>query len=97
VCGFPVYSAPHVCVGTEQKKEPDMCDMCVGTEQKEPDMCVGTEQKKKPDMCDMVFLACLIPPVCQNVYGVCYRLWGRGGWFLARCWILHQIFLPQMC
>jgi len=25
VCGFPVYSVAHVCVGTEDK-EPDMCD-----------------------------------------------------------------------
>jgi hypothetical protein len=25
-----------------------------------------------------------------------FALYGVG-WFLARCWILHQLFLPQMC
>ena len=49
MCDFPVYSAPHLCGGTDQEKEPDLSDM--------------------------VFLACLIPPVCRNVYRVCY-VWG---------------------
>ena len=49
MCGFPVYSAPQICGGTEQEKEPDWSDT--------------------------VFLACVIPPVCHNVYQVCY-VWG---------------------
>jgi hypothetical protein len=32
-------------------------------------------EHKEPDYSDMVFLACLIPWVCHNVYQVCY-VWG---------------------
>ena len=31
--------------------------------------------EKEPDLSDMVFMACLIPLVCHNVYRVCY-VWG---------------------
>ena len=30
LCGFPVYSAPQLCGGTEQEKESDLSVLCMG-------------------------------------------------------------------
>ena len=43
-------------------------------------LCGGTDQEKEPDSSDMVFLTCLIPPVCHNVYWVCLCTGWVGSW-----------------